>query len=195
MSRSPITGGVLAGGRGRRMQGRDKGLLLYQGQPLIEQVLARLQPQVGTVLISANRHPGRYAQYGWPVFADAQPGFHGPLAGIAQLLARVETPFLLTVPCDTIGFPESLADTLLARQRATNADLVVAHDGEQAQYLFALYRRELASSAQHALSAGERAVWRWQATLHRIEVTFADAQQAFRNFNCPADLDAAAARQ
>lgn len=191
MTRSQITGGVLAGGRGSRMQGRDKGLLLCQGRPMIEQVLARLQPQVGQVLISANRNLDRYSECGWPVLADAPPAFQGPLAGIASLLARVDTPFLLTVPCDTINFPESLADTLLARQLATNADVVVAHDGEQAQYLFALYRGELLSSAQLALTGGERAVWRWQASLKTVEAMFVDAHQAFLNFNCLDDLDAA----
>ena len=42
-----ITGLVLAGGRGTRMGGIDKGLQLFRGQPLAQHALARLAPQVG----------------------------------------------------------------------------------------------------------------------------------------------------
>ncbi len=188
MSMVDVTGGILAGGRGLRMSGRDKGLIEVDGRTLVEQTCANLRPQVAGILISANRNLDRYAALGFPVHADERTGFLGPLAGIATLLVQVQTPFLITVPCDTPGFPAHLVAKLLQQQRATEADVVVTHDGEQRQFLFALYRRELADSAAHALEAGERAVWRWHEKLNVAECIIADSTAAFANLNSEADL-------
>ena len=81
--REQITGLLLAGGQGSRMDGRDKGLQLLHGEPLAVQVLRRLTPQVGTCVISANRHLDAYRQWGCEVFSDLPslpPAFepHGP---------------------------------------------------------------------------------------------------------------------
>lgn len=185
--RTQVTGGILAGGRGLRMGGVDKGLVLHEGRELVAHVIARLQPQVQGILISANRNLDRYAAFGFPVFADDDDGFLGPLAGIARLLRETTTDFLVTAPCDTPELPEDLVQRLLVRQFETDADAVVAHDGEQRQFLFALYRRSLAGSAAAALAAGERAVWRWQETLDLAEAPVGDAT-AFANLNTRADL-------
>ena len=48
-----ISGVILAGGMGRRMGGQDKGLLLFEGRPLIEYLLDALSPQVSHILINA----------------------------------------------------------------------------------------------------------------------------------------------
>lgn len=188
MSATDVTGGILAGGRGMRMGGRDKGLIEVRGKAMVELTCERLRPQVGTILISANRNLDRYRELGFPVHADDSGGFLGPLAGIATLLARVQTPFLVTVPCDTPGFPADLVTALLNRQRETGADVVVTHDGEQRQFLFALYRRELADLAERALESGERAVWRWHEKLEVAECLFPGATQAFTNVNSVSDI-------
>jgi len=78
-----VAGLVLAGGRARRMNGIDKGLIEIAGRPMIDYVLDRLRPQVGQVLINANRNPEIYNSYGHPVVADALDGFLGPLAGVS----------------------------------------------------------------------------------------------------------------
>ena len=84
----PLTGLILAGGRGTRLGGVDKGLVELHGRPLVEYVLERLRPQTGAILINANRHHERYAAYGVPVIPDLEGGFAGPLAGIAAGLAK-----------------------------------------------------------------------------------------------------------
>jgi molybdenum cofactor guanylyltransferase len=188
MSATDVTGGILAGGRGMRMGGRDKGLIEVRGKAMVDLTCERLRPQVGTILISANRNLDRYRELGFPVHADESGGFLGPLAGIATLLARVQTPYLVTVPCDTPGFPADLVAALLNRQRETDADVVVTHDGEQRQFLFALYRRELAGQAARALESGERAVWRWHEKLDVAECLFPGAAQAFTNVNSVSDI-------
>ncbi|UCE31022.1 MAG: NTP transferase domain-containing protein, partial [Burkholderiales bacterium] len=70
-----ITGLVLAGGLGRRMSpdghGIDKGLVPFRGRPMVAHVIERLEPQVATVLINANRNAEAYRAFGHPVIADA----------------------------------------------------------------------------------------------------------------------------
>jgi molybdopterin-guanine dinucleotide biosynthesis protein A len=185
--RTQVTGGILAGGRGLRMGGVDKGLVEHEGRALVAHMIERLQPQVRGIVISANRNVDRYSAFGHPVFTDDDDGFLGPLAGIARLLREIDSEFLVTTPCDTPDFPEDLVQRLLARQFETGADAVVAFDGEQRQFLFALYRRSLAESAAAALAAGERAVWRWHEDLNLVEAPIGDAI-AFANLNTRADL-------
>lgn len=185
--RTQVTGGILAGGRGLRMGGVDKGLVLHEGRELVAHMIQRLKPQVHGIVISANRNVDRYSQFGYPVFTDEDDGFLGPLAGIARLLREIDSDFLVTTPCDTPDFPDDLVQRLLTRQHETGADAVVAHDGEQRQFLFTLYRRQLADSAAAALSSGERALWRWHEDLNLAEAQV-QGSAAFANLNTRADL-------
>ena len=92
MNRDELTGVILAGGEGRRMGGADKGLQLLDGRPLVHWVLDRLRPQVGRVVISANRNLDRYREFGCPVLSDTLAGFAGPLAGLQAAMAEAGTP-------------------------------------------------------------------------------------------------------
>ena len=117
--RGQLTGLILAGGQARRMGGQDKGLIPLAGRPLIAWVIAALAPQVGRILISANRNQAAYAAFGHPVIGDEAggtelTGFQGPLAGIAAAMTRMETPWLLTLPCDAPLAPTDLASRLAA---------------------------------------------------------------------------------
>src|SRR5450432_4054443 len=96
-----ITGLVLAGGRGSRMGGVDKGLQNFRGMPLAMHALLRLQAQVGETLLNANRNIAAYESMGVPVWPDAVPDYPGPLAGFLAGLERCETPYLAIVPCDS----------------------------------------------------------------------------------------------
>ena len=100
LSSDKFTGLVLAGGRARRMAGRDKGLIELAGRPMVHWVVQRLVPQTASVLISANRNVERYADLGFEVIRDVDDGFLGPLAGISAGLTQAATPWLVTVPCD-----------------------------------------------------------------------------------------------
>ena len=93
-----ITGVILAGGQARRMGGQDKGLIELSGTPLIEYVIAVLQPQLENIVINANRNDGIYASYGFPVIADDYEGYNGPLAGIASCMKAIDTEYLITTP-------------------------------------------------------------------------------------------------
>ena len=194
-----ITGVVLAGGRGARMGGLDKGLQLFQGQPLALHALRRLQPQVGQVMLNANRNRAVYAAWGVPVRADAQQDHAGPLAGFCTALRHCDTPFLMTVPCDTPHFAsdlvarlgqallESKSDVAMPRTRAPHA--ADATDRWFNQPTFCLLRRELLADLEDFLAGGGRKVDAWAARHKTAAVAFDDAT-GFLNINTLAELQA-----
>ncbi len=182
-----ITGAILAGGQGRRMGGVDKGLILFEGRPLIEHVLARLQPQVSNILISANRNQHQYARYGFPVVSDDHSGFAGPLAGFAALLKQCPTDWLVVVPCDAPLLPADLVRRLAQARNDANADIAVAHDGARLQPVHVLLGRHLLPSLEGYLDAGERKIALWYRQHHVVEVNFGDCAEAFANLNAPED--------
>src|SRR3954447_11955988 len=119
--REDIAGLILAGGRGSRMGGVDKGLQSHRGMPLAMHAVLRLAPQIGELMINANRNLGAYEALGVPVWPDSLPDYAGPLAGFLTGLERCETPYLVTVPCDTPQFPEDLVARLAAALVADEA--------------------------------------------------------------------------
>jgi molybdenum cofactor guanylyltransferase len=186
-----ITGLVLAGGRGTRMGGVDKGLQNHRGLPLALHALLRLQTQVGHLMINANRNLAAYEAMGAPVWPDPLPDFPGPLAGLLAGLEHCDTPYLLTVPCDTPHFPADLAVRLaqaLADQQADVAMAASLEDGVmRAQPVFALVRTDLLESLVAYLHKGDRKIAVWMRQHRCVEVPFDDAS-AFFNANTLADL-------
>jgi molybdenum cofactor guanylyltransferase len=186
-SPASVTGLVLAGGLGRRMGGEDKGLVMLAGRPMIEHVLEALRPQVGTVLINANRNLERYAAYGHPVVPDDLSGFPGPLAGVASALSRLTADFLLTVPCDAPLLSPHLARRLVDACVDAGADIAVASDGERLQPVFMLLRGHVAPSLRAYLEGGGRKIDTWFAQLKLAQADFSDAPDCFVNVNEPAE--------
>jgi molybdopterin-guanine dinucleotide biosynthesis protein A len=181
--RNDITGLVLAGGRGSRMGGADKGLVPLHGAPMITHVLARFKPQVGALLINANRNLDAYADLGFPVVPDRIGGFLGPLAGIASGLLKARSPYMVTVPCDSPLLPLDLVARLARALADEQAEIAVAHDGERAHPVFLLARRELGADLLDFIGAGGRKIDLW-FTRHRLAVAdFRDAARAFMNVN------------
>jgi molybdenum cofactor guanylyltransferase len=188
---SNVTGLLLAGGRGSRMGGVDKGMQRFRGEPLALHVLRRLTPQTGAVLISANRSTNDYLTlgnaFGARVIADYHTGFPGPLAGIAAGLRAATTEFVLTAPCDAPFVDPQLGVTLMQALEASNSDIAYAatteRDGERiAHPVFALLRTSLAGDLDAWLNAGERKVRAWYARHRTAEVPFTD-DRAFYNIN------------
>lgn len=188
MTATDVTGVILAGGRGSRMGGIDKGLQDLQGRPMVQWVLERLAPQVGGVLISANRNLPRYAGFGCPVLADRIQDFAGPLAGLHAALAQATTPLVVTVPCDSPFLPTDLVPRLHAALVADNAELAVARAGDRVHRAFCLARRELLPVLDAFLAAGGRKVGLWHASLKVVEVDFDDEAEAFDNLNTAEEL-------
>lgn len=192
IERDRITGIVLAGGLGRRMsadgRGVDKGLQSLRGRPLVQHVLERFAPQVGTVLISANRNPERYRDFGWPVVGDLFPDFAGPLAGLHAGLRATRTGYAATVPCDTPLLPADLVARLgAALAAAPGARLAVARTASRTHPVFMLAERALLPALEAFLASGGRKVDAWYAPLGAVEVAF-DDETTFRNINTPQEL-------
>ena len=183
-----ITGVILAGGRGQRMDGVDKGLQMLHGKPLVAHVLERLQPQVSWVVINANRNAGQYEKFGHPVIADLVTDYVGPLAGLHAALSAATTDLVLTVPCDSPYLPHDLASRLLAAINIESTQIAVASVDTQTQPVFCLARRDSLASLADYLAAGGRKMNDWQTSLHARHVDFQDQADAFRNINSPADL-------
>ena len=199
IEQNQITGIVLAGGRGSRMGGTDKGLQNFNGTPLALHALLRLQMQdgglVGDQMINANRNLAAYEAFGVPVWPDGITDFPGPLGGFLTGLERCETPYLLTVPCDVPRFPLDLARRLAAAfdDPATEMAMAVApEDGAlRTQPVFCLMRIELLESLTLFTQAGGRKIDAWTAQHRCAIVPFdlpGDSPQAFANANTLAEL-------
>jgi molybdopterin-guanine dinucleotide biosynthesis protein A len=191
-----ITGLVLAGGRGSRMGGVDKGLQNHLGMPLALHSLLRLQLQVGSAMLNANRNLGAYESMGVPVWPDSQADFAGPLAGMLVGLEHCETPWLVTVPCDTPNFPTDLVERLAAAAQAEDAEIAMAATREpdeqgqtvvQVQPVFCLLKSSLLESLQAFLDSGQRKIDRWTAQHRCVTVVFDDSA-AFINANTVEEL-------
>jgi molybdopterin-guanine dinucleotide biosynthesis protein A len=197
-----ITALILAGGRGSRMGGVDKGLQTFLGLPLALHTLTRLQISggVGDIMINANRNLAAYESFGVSVWPDGLADYPGPLAGFLTGLERCETPYLLTVPCDTPLLPLDLAQRLAAALEADDADIAMVaapeagkdgHMQVRTQPVFCLLRVELLESLVRFTQDGGRKIDAWTA-LHKTTVVPFDAPgddpQAFFNANTLADL-------
>ncbi|WP_210545399.1 molybdenum cofactor guanylyltransferase MobA [Rhodoferax sp. PAMC 29310] len=197
-----ITGLILAGGRGSRMGGVDKGLQNFNGMPLALHTLTRLQMGggVGTILINANRNLSAYESFGADVWPDGLADYAGPLAGFLTGLERCETPYLVTVPCDTPLLPLDLVPRLAQALDEQDADIAMVGALETDQHgqskvrpqpVFCMMRVGLLESLVRFTQDGGRKIDAWTALHKTVIVPFdspADDPQAFANANTLADL-------
>jgi molybdenum cofactor guanylyltransferase len=186
-----ITGLILAGGRGTRMGGIDKGLQTHSGVPLALHALERLRPQVGALMLNANRNLAAYEAMGVPVWPDEITDYPGPLAGMLAGLEHCSTPYLVTVPCDSPNFPVELVARLSEGLASIDADMATAYTREdgalRAQPVFCLMRTSLRDSLAAFISSGERKTGLF-ATKHRSAKVEFDDRAAFANANTLAEL-------
>jgi molybdopterin-guanine dinucleotide biosynthesis protein A len=197
-----ITGLILAGGRGSRMGGVDKGLQNFNGIPLALHTLMRLGPQVESVMVNANRNLSAYESFGASVWPDASADFAGPLSGFLVGLERAETPYVLTVPCDTPRLPLDLAERLAEALIREDADIAMAaapetdeHGNTQVrtQPVFCLIKIDLSESLVKFTHAGGRKIDAWTAQHKTVVVPFdapGDDPLAFANVNTLTELQA-----
>lgn len=187
----PITGLVLAGGRGSRMQGADKGLQLLHGRPLVGWVIERLAPQVGELLVNANRNLARYAAFGARVVPDAIEGHAGPLAGLQRGLMEASHDLVAAVPCDAPRLPLDLVARLARPLDDSGVDAAYARAGGRDQPVFCVLRRRLLPQLTAFIEDGGRKVEAWFATLRAVAVDF-EQEADFANLNTPEELRQAA---
>lgn len=179
-----VTGLILAGGAGRRVGERDKGLLTWRGESLVGHVHSRIKGQVDEVIISCNRNADEYGRWSTRVFKDGRADFQGPLAGVEAALPHFESEYLLVVPCDTPLLPPNLAEQLLAPLLAdASLGISYARSGDRDHYLCAILRRTSLLSLSGYLDEGGRAVRHWYVTQSTRAVGFPGDDGAFLNLN------------
>lgn len=186
-----ITGLILAGGRGMRMGGVDKGLQTLQDQPMIAHVIHRLHLQVDRIMINANQNLDRYRVFNFPVWPDEKNDYAGPLAGMQAGLLHCATPYMLTVPCDTPMLATDLVSKLAMALEQSEADIAVANTKEgdrvHRQPVFCLMKKTVLPNLNSALERGVRKVDQWLAENKTVDVVF-DDEAAFANINTLEEL-------
>jgi molybdopterin-guanine dinucleotide biosynthesis protein A len=200
-SRNTIAGVVLAGGLSRRMGGGDKGLLGLGSGTMLDAVLARLAPQVASVVLNANGDPTRFAELGLPVVPDPIEGFVGPLAGVLAGMrwaaGRPPITHVLSVSSDAPFLPADLAERLAERLPPTSHGIAIARSGGELHPVIGLWPVALADDLEAALRDGVRKVLAWTDRHGTLPVDFpmlttpAGVVDPFFNANTPAELDEA----
>jgi len=184
-----VSGVVLAGGLARRMGQHDKGLIPFNGQPLVCHALNAMAPIVDELFISANRNQENYRAFGFRVIEDANANFDGPLAGILAAMQVASNAVLIITPCDS---PLVKTDHLrrLLDALATDVEIAVAFDGERLHPVFAALRTSLRGDLKEYLDSGERRLQKWFSRHKTVEVDFSDRPEIFANINTPEELQA-----
>jgi len=147
---------LLAGGRGRRMGGQDKGLVTWHGKPLVAWLHRIARPLTNDLLISCNRNLPHYKALADQLVQDAETGFPGPLAGIRAGLAAARHSSLMVLPCDAPLIDEALLKALYAKSREQPDVPLMARRGTQWEPLFCIIPTSLAPAIEDAWQKGER---------------------------------------
>lgn len=188
--RPQITAVILAGGQGRRMGGKDKGLVKFANKPLIQSVIDKILPQVEQVIINANRNTPDYEALGYRVISDAMNNFQGPLAGFMAAMEFVTTKYIVCVPCDGPMLSDKLVERLASQLLENHADIAVAHDGHRMQPVYVLMSTHLKDSLEQYLLSDKRKIDQWYANHKVTVVDFSDIPDTFININTRQERDA-----
>lgn len=190
-----IPGVLLAGGKSRRMGGKEKCLLLLAGRPLLDHVIERFRPQVATLILNAPGDPARFASRGLEVVADSIEGFVGPLAGILAGLdwAHANAPqaaHIATVPCDAPFLPGDLVRRLTQALREEGAAIAYAASAGRNHPLFALWPLSLRENLRRAVvDEGVRRIQDWTPRHKTARIDYPCVPvDPFANINSPHDL-------
>lgn len=178
---------ILSGGAGLRVDGQDKGLLNYQGRPLIEHIIEKLEPQVSSLVLSIHRNQSDYKKLNHNLVLDQSIEHEGPVAGIYSVATRLNDfdrfDLIALCPCDTPFIQRNQIQRLTKALEHSSADLSVAHDGERRQNLHCVFKKHVISSLIEFYKAGGRAMHRWFELIEVVEVDFSDTKNAFINLN------------
>lgn len=155
-----IDGLILAAGRSSRMVSGNKVQALLGGKTLLQQVIERLAPQVGSLFI--NGDPAiceqacgtSYKGQPYPFIEDKLEAFQGPLAGLYSALSShqlSDAQYLMLAPCDGPFIPDNLVAELHQLILSENADIACIRYQGFAQPTFTLWNKSVLSAVESAL--------------------------------------------
>lgn len=179
---------ILAGGRGSRMGGHDKGWVAWQGRPLVQWVHDTVRPLTDDLIISCNRHQARYATLAEQAVTDAEPDHPGPLAGIRAGLAAMRHEVLVVLPCDAPRIDRPLVQDLRHLAQAHPGVPVMVRRGTEWEPLFCVIPASLRDAIEAAWAAGERSPRRLLRDLRAVALELAADDSRLANFNTPEQL-------
>ena len=198
-----IPGIILAGGLSRRMGGGDKGLLMLGKTTIIERVIDKILPQVGSLAININGDISRFPDYKLPIIPDSIKGYLGPLSGI---LAGMEWAFkngnryIATVAADTPFLPDDLIKRLHAMVKSKNLNIgiaasrILSGDDVFIHPTFGIWEVALKDDLRDALANDTRKIMFW-ANKFKLDYYYFDTSDKlsdpFFNINTPDDLEEA----
>lgn len=183
-----ITGVILAGGMGRRMNGVDKGLVVLNGREMVSYVIDTLKPNVNEVVVNANRNIDAYEKFGASVVADSIEGYQGPLAGVEAGMSQAKTPWIFTCPCDSPIQSSLLLPFMWQQIKSTDANIGLAFDGERTHPVFSLLQTNLLESLRAYLAAGDRKIDRWFEQHKLLTIDCSNYAASFVNINTEEEL-------
>jgi len=183
-----VTAVILAGGMARRMQGQDKGLVRFAGVPMIARIIDQMKHQCAHVVINANRNIAQYEQFRLPVFSDDMPDYQGPLSGMYTALGKIDTAWMITLPCDGPFVSDRYVSRMTRSVADTRRKLAVASCHDRLQPVYALIHQDLKSSLGTFLTTGERKIDRWYGQHDFATVNLDDMPETFLNINTPEEL-------
>ena len=201
-----IPGIILAGGLSRRMGGGDKGLLMLGKTSIIERVIDKVSPQVGSLAININGDSSRFPDYKLPIVPDSIKGYLGPLSGI---LAGMEWAFkngnryIATVAADTPFLPDDFIKRLHAIVKSKNLNIgiaasrILSTDDVFIHPTFGIWEVGLKDDLRDALANDTRKIMFW-AKKFKLDYYYFDTSDKlsdpFFNINTPDDLTKAKCR-
>jgi molybdopterin-guanine dinucleotide biosynthesis protein A len=204
-----LSGLILAGGEGRRMAGRDKGLISLAQKPLVEYTIECIAPLVDDLTISCNRNQELYQGYQLDCLSDKERDkkadqnteghFQGPMAGLAAGLQHAKHDWLLVMPCDT-----PLMTTQVMAQLSTQLSAYLkSNKGSESgsplqaiifsqqglQPLHGLYHTSMLPIFEQCLAENKNALQRLLRSMDSVKVLVAkNAELSFNNANDAAEL-------
>ncbi|VVN29765.1 Molybdenum cofactor guanylyltransferase [Pseudomonas fluorescens] len=182
---SPCSILLLAGGRGQRMGGQDKGLIEWHGEPLIAHLHRKTRPLSDDLIISCNRNPEKYAPYADQLVHDDEGDFPGPLAGMRAGLKAARHAYLMVLPCDVPRVDAALLHSM--RETASqhpDKPLMLRHD-EHWEPLLCIIPVALREAFDTAWHEGERSPGRLMRKLGATALQCPDNDPRLANLNTP----------
>jgi molybdopterin-guanine dinucleotide biosynthesis protein A len=176
---------LLAGGRGQRMGGQDKGLLQWQGEPLIAHLHRKTRALTDDLIISCNRNPQQYAPYADRLVHDDEGDFPGPLAGIRAGLKAARHAQLMILPCDVPRIDAALLQSMRETASQHPDKPLMLRQGEHWEPLLCIIPVALSSAFESAWHAGERSPGRLMRTLGAQALQCPDNDPRLANLNTP----------
>jgi len=187
---------ILAGGKGRRMGGKDKALIPLLDRPLLSYVLESISGHVAPIALNINTNLDKFFEFGYEIIEDPIKGHLGPLAGILASLnwaRQLNQKWVMTLPCDTPFLPKNIVKEIIKlKNKELDVDLVVAQSKGYNHPVIALWKSDLNLKLEKALNEGIRKIDIFTSSLKVAYVDFDkinnDNFDPFTNLNSPLDL-------